>query len=105
MQNQKYALKRNEALLERAKKIFGENIVADAFIGVATYSWMAEDYVVEEVEAAVKKYHLDDIQTQLNLDDSNVFIKMMNGNMLHFSNSEWGAITLFDSNDIALVVN
>lgn len=105
MQKQKYVLKRNEALLERAKKIFGENMVADAFIGAATYSWMAEDHVTEKIEAAIKKYHLDDIQTQLNLDDSDVFIKMMNGNLLHFSNSEWGAITLFDSNDIAHVVD
>ncbi len=104
MEIPKYVVKPNSAILERAKKIFGDDLVTDAFLGAPQYSFMDDNYARNEITMREAQFHLNEIDSQLDVDAVEIFIKLSNGRMLHFFSSEWATISLIDEENVIQVL-
>jgi hypothetical protein len=105
--NTKFVVKQHENsvsiecdITEKAKHIFGENVIAKAVQHVATRHFKFDDEEsVEEtikfLKAAASLYIVDELKLNedyINLDPAGVTITFTSGNIVKFSCDEWGSI-------------
>ena len=108
----KYVLVHDDLLLEKARRIFGENLVEDAFFATekyewesekpTKYGWESEDHAKQRLDFC-RQQSIGTLTNQLDIDACLYFFKMSSGNMVSISTSEWGAICVHqDSNEIVI---
>ena len=92
---------KNEALLERAKEIFGDIVVA-AYFGEEVFEWSYEKSVFDFIER-VKKYKSSKQNPGLDFEYFNVVLKFSNGKLVQFWASEWGGAKQIKEEDLKIV--
>jgi len=87
----KIIIRENEKLLEAAKNLFGPELVANAWLCTDCEDFYTVADYKEQLDNRETYLRTDD--TKIDLDAISFIIKLVNGNCLEFTASEWGAIT------------
>lgn len=93
-------IRKSHKLLRAARALFGNKAVVDAWVSTYHYDFDDEREALNRLDQESKDVSFNG--KQLDLDVKTYYIKMENGNVLEFTNSEWGAVKIVNEKDLTL---
>lgn len=92
--NEKLIIKRSDELLNRAKMVFGENLVVDAYIT----TWRFDSCKKNEIEKRLDdcERRIKSCDNYISYDTEKIIVKFINGRMIKFWNSEWAGMEIVE---------
>lgn len=94
---EKTAIRRSEELTRIAKKIFGDEIVEEAFFTTWDINNSSEEDIKKRIE--YENVSLDKEEKTICISGTVVWIKFSSSNVVSFDSSEWGTIQCADVNN------
>ena len=86
----KTAMRRDENLLKKARAVFGDDLISDAFVCIIDYGGTAEE-INRNLSAEMHKEDSLD-ERGLSYNASEIRLVFCNGNVVSFENSEWATM-------------
>lgn len=87
---EKIAIRADAALLSKAKRIFGDDLITGAW--VTTWDYDKPGEIAERLTAAA---FVDDGENELRYDAQTIILEFSNGVRVEFENSEWASMSRF----------
>lgn len=89
-----YIMRKDGKLLKLAKKIFG-NVVTEAYVTTIHYRDEKLTDAIDRMKSNLKEIAPEEHNDQISCDTMTIIFKFKSGNMVAFTNSEWGSIYAF----------
>ena len=98
MKESELCMKRDFNLETMAKNIFGHDIVKSAYVA----TWKFDSSTEGQKNERIARDSFTSVDGEIDNGGKNIVICFVNGNDIHFTNSEWGSISNIDLTKVEL---